>query len=76
MVRDLREVLTDKMSGLEGEMPAESADRNVANVLNPITDAIGCKRCVSKVNVIAATAGRTAYDLPSKALLDLILKAQ
>jgi hypothetical protein len=74
--RDLREVPPDEMSVVEGETPLDSAGCDEARMLNPVADAIGCKQCVSRIAVAAATRGRTVYDLPGEALLELILKAQ
>jgi transposase InsO family protein len=75
-IRDLREVPPDEMSVIEGETPLDSAGSDEARVLNPVADAIGCKQCVSRIAVVAATRGRTVYDLPGEALLDLIRKTQ
>jgi Integrase zinc binding domain len=75
-IRNLREVPPDEMSVIDGETPLDNAGSDEARVLNPVADAIGCKQCVSRIAVVAATRGRTVYDLPGEALLELILKAQ
>ncbi len=75
--RGLREVPPDEMSVFEGEMPLDSAGCDEGSAfLYPVADAIGCKQCVSRIAVAAATRGRTAYDLPGEALLELVLRAQ
>src|SRR6266516_2204659 len=75
--RGLREVPPDEMSVFEGEMPLDSAGCDEGSAfLYPVADAIGCKQCMSRIAVAAATRGRTAYDLPGEALLELVLRAQ
>ena len=74
--RGLREVPNDEMSVFEGEMPLDSADCDVARGLNPVAGAIGCKQCVLRVAVAEATRGRTAYDSPGEAILEIVRKEQ
>ena len=74
--RGLREVPNDEMSVVEGEMPLDSADCDVAMGLNPVAEATGCKQCVLRIAVAVATRGQTVYDSPGEGLLDLVRKAQ